>query len=118
MLNTLMCVVIVVGHSAILHWMVMTLFHAQALSLLTSTYHFLIPANNQAKAGKLGAIEVILEIMKAHISNLDVCYNGCRALCNITTNGKHIQTKKSYFTQNTIFNHSHQPKESRELRNH
>lgn len=45
-------------------------------------------ANNQVKAGKFGAIEVILDAIKIHINNADVCEEGCGALWNITVNGK------------------------------
>lgn len=45
-------------------------------------------ANNQVKAGQFGAIEVILDAIKIHVSNADVCEKGCGALWNITVNGK------------------------------
>ena len=45
-------------------------------------------AGNRVTAGKAGAIEAIVEAMKTHIDNDDVCENGCCALANITTNGK------------------------------
>ena len=39
-------------------------------------------------AGKAGAIEVIVEVMKKYKSNANVCEQGCKALTNITENGK------------------------------
>ena len=45
-------------------------------------------ADNQVKAGECGAIEVIVNAMKAHMNITDVCEQGCGALCNITVNGK------------------------------
>lgn len=44
--------------------------------------------DNKIKAGKSGAIDVILSTLKTHITNPDVCSNGCGALWNITYNGK------------------------------
>ena len=50
-------------------------------------------ADNQAKAGGAGAIDVIVSAMKTHIDNAGVCEQGCRALWNITVNGtSHIHT--------------------------
>ena len=43
------------------------------------------------KAGECGAIEAILDAMKAHPNNADVCEQGCRALVNITVDGKQRQ---------------------------
>lgn len=44
--------------------------------------------DNKARAGKAGAIDVILEVMKKHMNNWNVCYSGCGAIKNITANGK------------------------------
>lgn len=43
---------------------------------------------NEIKAGKAGAIEVIIKAIGTHTNNKNVCEKGCRALCNVTTNGK------------------------------
>lgn len=49
--------------------------------------YFLV--DNQVKAGKLGAIEVILDVMRKHEDSVDLCYNGCYALgCIVLNNGK------------------------------
>ena len=44
-------------------------------------------ADNQVKAGRAGAIDVIVSAMKTHSNNADVCEAGCGALRNITVNG-------------------------------
>ena len=44
-------------------------------------------ADNKVKAGRAGAIDVIVSAMKTHINNAGVCEAGCRALSNITVNG-------------------------------
>lgn len=41
------------------------------------------------KAGQCGAIDVILNVIKTHIGNTDVCKQGCGALYFITFNGKY-----------------------------
>lgn len=46
--------------------------------------------DNRVKAGKCGAIEMIVSAMKTHINNVDVCKHGCLALWNtVANNGKH-----------------------------
>ena len=45
------------------------------------------------KAGKEGAIEVILDAMRTHINNAGVCEIGYRVLGNITLNGKQIEAQ-------------------------
>ena len=51
-------------------------------------------ADNQMRAGKEGgAIEVILNVMRTHINNAEVCEAGCGALYNITSNGKQIEAQ-------------------------
>ena len=40
------------------------------------------------KVGKAGAIEVVVEAMKTHKDDINVCYQGCGALRNIAANGK------------------------------
>lgn len=53
---------------------------------------FSITADNQVRAGKCEAIEAVLETMKSHIDDGDVCSNGCGALCNIAIDGKQPNT--------------------------
>ena len=43
-------------------------------------------ADNQVKAGRAGAIDVIVSAMKTHSNNAGVCEAGCWALINITFN--------------------------------
>ena len=43
-------------------------------------------ADNQVKAGRAGAIDVIISAMKTHSNNAGVCEKGCGALWNITAN--------------------------------
>ena len=50
-------------------------------------YLYGITADNQVKAGGAGAIDVIVNAMKVHINNADVCYCGCGALGSIALNG-------------------------------
>ena len=45
------------------------------------------------KAGKGGAIEVVLDAMRTHSKNGMVCEAGCGALCNIAANGKQIEAQ-------------------------
>lgn len=45
-------------------------------------------ATNQARAGKSGAIEVLLNIFMTHISDVNVCQNLFKALGNIAEDGK------------------------------
>ena len=52
-----------------------------------------ITANSKVKAGKEGAIKVILDAMRTYSNNSMVCYNGCGALCNIASNGKQIEAQ-------------------------
>ena len=47
------------------------------------------------KAGAAGGIEAVVKAINTHINNADVCYRGCGALCNMTVNGKAIDTTKS-----------------------
>lgn len=49
---------------------------------------FIIAADNQMKTGECGAIEIVLNAIKLHINNTNVCESGCGALWSITTNGK------------------------------
>ena len=46
-----------------------------------------ITDDNQVKAGRAGAIDVIVSAMKTHSNNAGVCEQGCGALSNITANG-------------------------------
>ena len=48
----------------------------------------LLLADNQALAGEKGAIEIIVEAMKNHTDNTDVCGYGCAAISSIVLNGK------------------------------
>lgn len=49
-----------------------------------------ITADNQAKAGKLGAIDFILDALKTNTADEDVCVYGCKALWNYTKNGNNF----------------------------
>lgn len=40
------------------------------------------------KAGKCGAIDVLIDVMEKHISSINVCELGCSALMNISAVGK------------------------------
>ena len=52
-------------------------------------------ADNEVRAGEAGAIDVILNAMRTHINNADICKWGCGALMRITVNGKqNTQTMK------------------------
>ena len=53
-------------------------------------YLYGITADNQVKAGGAGAIDVIVNAMKTHTNNADVCEHGCGALNNIAANGTYI----------------------------
>lgn len=61
--------------------------------LHTHFYLFIIySAENQIKAGQSGAIEVILDLMKMHISIPGICECGCNTLKNIVLNCKFVLT--------------------------
>ena len=49
---------------------------------------FFILDYNRAVAGKCGAIEAIVGVMKAHPDNANVFEKGCWVLQSISTNGK------------------------------
>ena len=52
-----------------------------------NTYHITFhynPEENISKCGELGGIDIILNAIKTHINNTDVCEKGCLALSNIT----------------------------------
>ena len=51
------------------------------------------------RAGEGGAIGTILNAIRTHINISSVCEAGCRALWNITVNGK---TKQIYKSKNGI----------------
>ena len=44
-------------------------------------------ADNKVKAGRAGAIDVIISAMRTHSNSADVCEAVCRALWNIAANG-------------------------------
>lgn len=52
--------------------------------VIYSVKPFSIAVNNRKKAGELGAIEVVLNVMNQHANNANVCLNGLGALNNIT----------------------------------
>ena len=43
-------------------------------------------ADNRAIAGKCEAIETVVDAMKAHLDNVNMCRSGCGVLWNITFN--------------------------------
>ena len=43
---------------------------------------------NELRAGEAGAIEAILDVLKEHTNNLEVCKQGCDALDNMTKMSK------------------------------
>ena len=49
---------------------------------------FVFLDKNEIKAGKAGAIEVVIKAIGTHTSNKRICEKGCRALSNLTSNGK------------------------------
>ena len=53
--------------------------------------HKTTTADNKAKAGECGAIEVILEAMKTHMNNAGVCEKGCGTLWNTSFGCSPIQ---------------------------
>ena len=42
-----------------------------------------ISDENGAKARKIGAIEIIVNVMNAHIKNFDTCISGCKAIAKM-----------------------------------
>lgn len=42
--------------------------------------------DNKMKMAECGGIDVLFNALKTHISNADVCEQGCGALCSITFN--------------------------------
>ena len=55
-------------------------------------------ADNQVRAGKGGAIEVILNVMRTHSNNAGVCEYGCDALCIITANGNFFHVSLTFIS--------------------
>lgn len=49
-----------------------------------------ITDDNKEKAGKCGAINVILDAMKRYINFANICTIGCPALKNIAVNGESL----------------------------
>ena len=45
--------------------------------------------NNKIRAGKVGAINSVLDVLKEHISNYEVCKEGCDVLSNMIYAGKY-----------------------------
>ena len=43
-------------------------------------------AKNRIKAGAAGGVEAVVKAINTHISNVNVCENGCGVLWNITFN--------------------------------
>ena len=43
------------------------------------------------KAGAVGGIEAVVKAINTHIGNAGVCEQGCRALMNMTVNGKNTE---------------------------
>ena len=50
--------------------------------------------DNEIKAGKVGGIEAVVKAINTNITDVDVCEQGCGALCNMTAKGKMHQKKK------------------------
>ena len=74
--------------------MVKTLSSAELARALIWEFHSHID-DNKAIAGKCGAIEAIVSVMKAHPDNAGMCQGGCWALQAITTNSsKSCHSKK------------------------
>ena len=44
--------------------------------------------DNQALAGKAGAIDAVVAAMRAHVGNAGVSKQACRAMCNVCNNGE------------------------------
>lgn len=49
---------------------------------------------NREKAGNVGAIDVVVKTINAHIDNADVCEKGCGALNNMVLNCKKKKASK------------------------
>lgn len=43
---------------------------------------------NKIRAGKTGAIAIVVKAMNTHIDNTDLILQGCNTLINTTVNGK------------------------------
>lgn len=52
----------------------------------------IILVNNQIIAGELGAIDVILNVMRMHINDINMCNLGCSAFRTIMCSRKTINT--------------------------
>lgn len=49
-------------------------------------YGLIFLVDNKVIAGEHGLIDVLMSVMKMHISNADICCVGCRIIDNITLN--------------------------------
>ena len=53
-----------------------------------------LTAENQTRAAMIGGIEAVVNAINTHINNAGICYTGCGALCNMTSNSNGITQMK------------------------
>lgn len=51
-------------------------------------HFYLFLDENKIRAGKIGAIAIVVKAMNTHIDNTDLILQGCNTLINTTVNGK------------------------------
>lgn len=56
---------------------------------------FVIIDENKVEAGERGAIDIILNVMKKHISIINVCELSCKVIWNITFNNSKDNKNKA-----------------------
>lgn len=56
------------------------------------------PEDNKTKIMNSGAIELISNILKIHIDDLDICSEGCDTFKILTINGKMLYDKTRHST--------------------
>ena len=85
-----MCVKMDAVHLTTLQSMVNVITHRTSTDVYLGGFTFKHALdNNRVIAGKCGAIEAVVNTMKAHPGNAGACHYGCCALGNITAdNGK------------------------------
>ena len=64
-----------------------------------------IIAENQVRAGQASTVENVIEALKTHIDNSDVCMCACGAIWNMSKNSKKKKKKKKKNINSPFFDH-------------
>lgn len=62
-------------------------FHSKSNNVeITPGETITISVDNKMRVGECESIDTITNIMKMHVNDAEICYNGCGVLMNITIN--------------------------------